>query len=83
MENGHNTEVLDTCRLGSLEVTFEAQEIGINRKHRPNLKWATSSCFTYRHVYVSNPPVGSYRSFSIYTKCYVNQRSCMELNCGE
>jgi hypothetical protein len=53
--NGQNTEVVDTCRLSSLEVTFEAQEVGINRKHRPNLKWAISSCFTYRQVYVSNP----------------------------
>jgi len=53
--NGRNNEVVDTCRLSSLEVTFEAQEVGINRKHRPNLKWATSSCFTYRQMYVSNP----------------------------
>ena len=37
--NGQNNEVVDTrtCRLSSLEVTFEAQEVGINRKHRPNL----------------------------------------------
>jgi hypothetical protein len=49
-----NTEVVDTCTFRSLEVAFEAQEVGINRKHQPYLKWATSSCFTYRQMYVSN-----------------------------
>jgi len=36
--NGQSNGVEDTCRLSSLELTFEAQEVGINRKHWPNLK---------------------------------------------